>query len=442
MIYRVVCCLVLVGLGSVEGRVLTLESAIALALENNDAMRLAEQDRMRAKQEIREGWSNALPDIRLSSNYDRSWVLPTFVFDTPDGQQSFTIGTRNSLTSVVRLRQSLFSSGRVGAALKAARAFRAYAEEGYTLSRQTVSATAQIAFYDVVLAQSMTQVANEALTLASANLEQVRSLRRAGRVSDYDLVRAAAQVSSLVPDSILAEKGLEIARMSLRDVVGMDQSEDVVLNGTFRTTTSLDYSDLDRVTDVGLSTRSELQQAALEVTIREAAVKAQKSEMRPSLDLVASAQLAVQSNDQSFSGDEAQESWVTGLSLSIPLFDGMKNRALVNKAQIDRRKAEIQGEQLRKQVRLEIRQAWFDAREAAQRLEAQEKVLVQAEKGERIARSRYGNGFATQLEVMDAQLLLTRSRSQLYSAQRDLAVALVMLEKAVGIDDGRSRSED
>ena len=78
---------------------------------------MADQDRLRAKEEIREGWADALPEIRVSSTYDRSWVLPTFVFDTPDGQQSFTIGTSNSITSVIRFRQTLYSSGRVGAAL-------------------------------------------------------------------------------------------------------------------------------------------------------------------------------------------------------------------------------------------------------------------------------------------------------------------------------------
>lgn len=430
----VVGALVLAAFCRADARVLTLEMAIALALENNDEMRLAEQDRLRAREEIREGWSNALPDIRLTSNYDRSWVLPTFVFDTPEGQQSFTIGTENSITSVVRLRQSLYSSGRVGAALKAARAFRDFAAEGYTLSRQTVSARAEIAYYDAMLAESLVRVTEDALDLAKANLEQVRSLKRAGRVSEYDLFRAEAQVAELRPDSIQAEKVLEIARTDLRDVIGIDQSEVVVLNGAFRTSTDLDVSNLDVVTDAGIRNRAELQQASLEVAIREAAVKAQKSELRPSLDFVASAQLAVQSNDLSFSGDEAQESWVTGLSLSVPLFDGMKNRALVNKARVDQRKSEIRVDQLRKQVRLEIRQAWFDLREAAQRVAAQEKVVRQAEKGERIARSRYGNGFGTQLEVMDAQVLLARSRSAFVSARRDRAVALVMLERAVGVE--------
>ena len=418
---------------SADARVLTLELAVALALENNDEMRLAEQDRLRAREEIREGWSNVLPDLRLSSNYDRSWVLPTFVFDTPQGQQTFTIGTSNAITSILRLQQPLFSSGRVGAALQAARALRDFTSEGYELSRQSVAARAEIAFYNAMLAESLVEVTLESLRLAGTNLDQVRSLRRAGRVSDYDLFRAEVQVFDLRPDSIQVAKGLEVSRINLRDIIGIEQTEDIELQGVFRSTTALDLTDLGVIIEEGIRTRPELQQAALEVNIRDAAIKAQKSEMRPSVDFIATAQLAVQSNDLSFSGDEAQESWVTGVALSIPLFDGLKNRALVNKARVDKRKAEIQAEQLHKQVRLEIRQAWFDAKEASERVVAQAKVVSQAEKGERIARSRYGNGFGTQLEVLDAQLILSRSRIEFARAQRDRAVVLVMLERAVGL---------
>ncbi len=415
------------------GRTLTLELAIELALANNDDMRLADQDRLRAREELREGWSKALPDIRVTSNYDRNWVLPTFVFDTPDGQQSFTIGTPNNLTSIVWLQQPIWTSGRVGAAIKAARAFRDFTSESYELSRQTVASQAEVAYYDVLLAESLVDVIGQALGLAIANLDQVQSLRRAGRVADYDLFRAEVQVSELRPDSIQAAKNLEIARMALRDVLGIDQEESVELDGTFRTTSVLPTEDLNAMTTKGIQARPELQQAIFEVSIREAAVMAQKSELRPYLDFVASAQLALQSNDLSFSSDDAQESWVTGVALSIPLFDGFRNRALVNKARVDRRKAEIRVDQLARQVRLEIRQAWFDAKEASERLVAQRQVVSLAEKGEGIARSRYGNGFGTQLELLDAQLVLTRSRSGFVQAQRDRAVSLVMLERAVGL---------
>jgi outer membrane protein len=415
-----------------HSRVLTLDVAVSLALENNDEIRLADQDQLRAREEIREGWAEALPEIRLSSNYDRSWILPTFVFDTPDGQQTFTIGTPNSITSVVSFRQPIYSSGRVGAALRAARAFEGFAREGYELSRQSVAARAEVGFYDAMLAESLVRVTSEALRLAEANLNQVRSLRKAGRVSDYDLFRAQVQVSELRPDSIKAAKTLELARTNLRDIVGIEQSEDLVLNGAFRTQIEPDLLDLDKATLRGMRARPEIQQAALEVKIRTAAIQIQKAELRPSLSFVASGQLAMQSNDLRFSSDETQESWVTGLSLSVPLFDGLKNRALVNKARVDRRKAEIQIDQLHKQVRLDIRRAWFDVKESAERADAQAQVVEQAEKGERIARSRYGNGVGTQLEVLDAQLVLSRSKSNLVRAERDRAVSIVMLERAVG----------
>ena len=416
-----------------HSRVLTLDVAVSLALENNDEMRLADQDRLRAREEIREGWAEALPDIRLLSNYDRSWILPTFVFDTPDGQQTFTIGTSNSITSVVSFRQPIYSSGRVGAMLRAARAFKGFAREGYELSRQLVAARTEVGFYDAMLAESLVRVTSEALRLAEANLNQVRSLRKAGRVSDYDLFRAQVQVSELRPDSILAAKTLELARTNLRGIVGVEQTEDLVLNGAFRAQIEPDLLDLEKATLRGMRARPEIQQAALEVKIRSAAIQIQKAELRPSLSFVASGQLAMQSNALRFSSDETQESWVTGLSLSVPLFDGLRNRALVNKAKVDKRKAEIQIDQLHKQVRLDIRQAWFDVKASTERAAAQAQVVTQAEKGERIARSRYGNGVGIQLEVLDAQLVLSRSKSNLVRAERDRAVSIVLLERAVGV---------
>ncbi len=415
-------------------RVLTLDTAVDLALQNNEEMQLADQDKLRAREEIREGWAEALPDIRLTSNYDRSWILPILVFDTPEGRQTFQIGTSNNITTSVRLSQPLYSGGKVGAALRAARSFRDFTDQGYKLSKQSVAARTEIGFYDTILAESLVDVTGEALDLARANLEQVESLRRAGRVSDYDLLRAQVQVSDLLPDSIRAAKNLEVALMNLRNIVGLDQTEEITLSGSFRDQTALDLNDLEALTERGLQARPEIQQAGFEVRIRDAAIQVQKSEMRPSLDLVATGQLAVQSEDFSLSGEDAQESWVTGVALTIPLFDGLKNRALVNKAKVDKRKAGIQVDRLRKQIGLEIRRAWFDVNEARERVAAQAQVVAQADRGERIARSRYGNGFGTQLEVLDAQLVLTRSRTEWVGAKRDHAVSLVRLERAVGLE--------
>ena len=125
-----------------SGRPLTLEQAVGLALRNNEAVLLAEQDLEGAHERIREGWSNALPEISVNTTYDRSWTLPAFIFDTPQGRQSFTIGTSNNIVSGVTFRQPIYSGGKVGAALRAARGYEDYSSQGLLDARQTAAARA------------------------------------------------------------------------------------------------------------------------------------------------------------------------------------------------------------------------------------------------------------------------------------------------------------
>ena len=50
-----------------------------------------------------------------------------------------------------------------------------------------------------------------------------------------------------------------------------------------------------------------------------------------------------------------------------------------------------------------------------------------------MAQSRYINGIGTQLELLDAQLMMRQSEADLARAQHDKAVALVKIEQASGM---------
>ena len=53
-----------------------------------------------------------------------------------------------------------------------------------------------------------------------------------------------------------------------------------------------------------------------------------------------------------------------------------------------------------------------------------------------MAQSRYFNGLWTQLELLDAQLVIRQSAADLATAEHDRAVALVRLEQATGMFSG------
>lgn len=222
------------------------------------------------------------------------------------------------------------------------------------------------------------------------------------------------------------------AETDLKNAMGIDPDYQVELVGEFRSVTALDQENIEALIRAGLRQRPDMRQMELQIRMEREQIKVAKAASLPSVDLVASDQIQAQSNEFVFDEDEARQSWTTGLTIRIPFFDGMRTRSKVAQARVDVRRRELEAERLKRQIHADVRQAWLDVQEARERLKAQKGTVEQAESGMQIATFRYGNGAGTQLEVLDAQLSYTRAQSEYVRAQRDIAVALVVLEQAVG----------
>jgi outer membrane protein TolC len=412
-----------------EKLVLDLQRSVALALEHNERLLLARADLDKSHQQVRQARGEGLPQLNASINYDRNWLLPTFVF----AGRTVKIGTENTITGTVNLRQTLYSGGRVSASLEAARRAAAASGELERGVRQQVAAAVEAGYCDLLLARELLRVSRLALERARAHLGQVQAWRRAGRAAEFDELRAQVQVASLRADSISAENGLRLAEMAFKDAIGLDLERPVEVVGAFREEARLDLASLDGLVQVGLERRPELRERQQQLALRQRTVQVEQASNRPLLDLVASGQTQFQGNDLDVAGTEWRKSWDTGLVLQMSLFDGQRTGARVAQAQVEVKQAHYQQEQTERRIRLEIQQAWLELREAGERMEAQHEAVRQAEKGLEVAESRYAGGAGTQLQILDAQLALVQARTAFATAQRDRALSLMHLELAVGV---------
>jgi outer membrane protein TolC len=129
---------------------------------------------------------------------------------------------------------------------------------------------------------------------------------------------------------------------------------------------------------------------------------------------------------------ESAEGYSVGLVLTLPIFDGfMRENALrTAKAKQDRA---AQAEALaRQQVSREVHNAALMLTAAEKSVEASRKGLEQAEEESRVVQERFAAGRGIQLEVLDAQVLLTRARFNAVNALADYHAALAMWLRAAG----------
>jgi outer membrane protein TolC len=83
---------------------------------------------------------------------------------------------------------------------------------------------------------------------------------------------------------------------------------------------------------------------------------------------------------------------------------------------------------------LQVRSAWSDLRTAQSVQTAQAKNIKKAVRALELAKSRYGAGTGTQIDVLNAQTALTEARGSYVDALRDYSVARATLIRATGAD--------
>ena len=405
-----------------------LNNAIALAMKYNEQIQLSVLEGSQAHERVREARAVGLPRIDMSLGYDRNWLLPSLIFNG----NSVKLGSKNNILARLDFQQSLFSGGRVSGVRQIAQLDRAAVKERYNQIYQEVIFLVEKAFYELLVARELEAVAALALKNARTNLDQVQALRAAGRSSQYDFLRAGVQVSEAIADSIRSHNAVLLAQMDFKDIIGLNLNRSVEFVGDFRTQTVLSLHQLEPLIKRALSERPELLQLGHRIQQQKANIAVEKARRMPDISLVVSGQSQFQSDTFDIGKREWRKNWGTGVMLQMSVFDGMRSSARIAQAKNGMDKIELEKRRLERLIRLEVEQNWLRWHEINARMRMQEESVIQAEKGLEIAESRYKTGAGTQLEVLNAQLVLVQSHTGIALARRDRALSLILLERAVG----------
>ena len=102
-----------------------------------------------------------------------------------------------------------------------------------------------------------------------------------------------------------------------------------------------------------------------------------------------------------------------------------------NRIQIEQ--IEIQKEQLKSSINMEITQAENDLKSAKESLDVQKQNMELALSVYKQVETKYKNGMASSRELLDAETAKKEAETNYYSSLYDAVIAKIELEKALGI---------
>jgi HAE1 family hydrophobic/amphiphilic exporter-1 len=412
-----------------EVKVLTLDQALAIAMEQNRDIQSARAYKQWVEGKYVEERAAALPQLDLSAAAARAYDDSMLSLYPKDFQEFFPAKQDTQLAQL-GLSQVLFTWGQVGAAIRAAKWGLETAGDQLRQAQQAARRDVTAAFYDVLLAKELNAIARENLAQKERHRDEAQKRFDLGTATDYDVLAAQVAVENARPEVIRSANLIRTAQERLRFLLA-DPAPQVDAVGTLDTSSHEAPAYEDAVA-VALVNRPELNDLEHRAGVARELVKIAKAGDKPRLDLRASYGHRRFDFPQ-FDMDTSGKAWNAGIYLAFPFFDGLATKGRVMQARSDQTRLDIQTEKLKDGIRVEVRVAMDSVEEAAEIMNALSGTVEQAERLRAMSEKGYEYGVKTRLDVEEAQLYVRQSKGNLAASKRDFLVAQTNLLWVQGV---------
>lgn len=427
--------LIFVSIGISQSKtamILSLEDAVNLAIEKNAELKIASMEITKTEEKLREARSGLFPQLNASGQYQRYLELPVIFLPagSPFGP-TLKIGSDNAVNASLSLSLPLFAWQLYKGIGLASDALR-ISEENYRSVKNKVVGEVRKAFLTVLLARETKDVMSQSLKNAEDNFENIKKLNSAGQLSDYDVLRAEVQVENLKPLVLQMENNYKLAIEALKIAIGLTSDEVIDVKGNMEIADDYKIPTKQEIIDELLKNNPQLSILEKQLELYDDNISLEKGAYLPTLAGFGNYQYQAQANHLRFSDYNWVKTFVLGLQLQIPIFNGFKTPARVNQAEISLEQAIEQKRNYTEAIKTQALSILYRVEQAYKRIQGQSKTVKTAQEGYEISLRRLKNNLATQLEVNDAELALRQAKLNRLQAIYDLKVAEADLDNVLG----------
>jgi outer membrane protein len=418
---------------------LTLESSIEIALKNSIVLDIAREGTNSATAQKREAITGFLPKFNTSYNYTHLNEAPfsrfvgmssfPFPLNLLDGQDS-VIGTADNHTWSIQVTQPVFAGGGILANYQASKIGEDAAILEQTAKYQDIVRDVKIAYFDILRAQKIQETARQSVEMLTAHRDVAENYFKVGMIPKNDLLHAEVELANGKQSLIRAQNALELAKARFNTILKQKIFTPVEIVDI------LTYHPLNQLFEecltIAQQNRPELKVSALRAQQAGKLVRIAQSDYLPTLNFVANYSRYGETATLSGSDYKDPESWYLMVVASWNFWEWGKTKFRVDASRARENQAIGTARELNDQIALEIKNAYLILQETEKQIAVWQIVIEQAEENFRITQERYKERVATTTEVLDAQTLLTKAKSEYANALGDYNISYARLQRAMG----------
>jgi outer membrane protein len=298
-------------------------------------------------------------------------------------------------------------------------------QENVTTTRAGVLLQVDQAYFGVLRAKAVLQVAQETVKNRQLVADQVSALAKNQLKSTLDVSFANVNLAQAQLLLVQAQNDLQASYAELSTALGYGDQR--TIEPAEEPMPSAPPADFSQLIQQALRDRPELIGQRLDVNSAKSYATAERDLWMPTISAVGTAGLVPYREDELASRYAA-----AGFNVNIPIFNGHLYGALRNEADARARAQEQYLRDLQNRIIRDVRTSWLTANSGFQRLSLTDQLLQEATQALDLAQARYKLGLGSIVELSQAQLGITEAQIEQASAKYDYQLQLSVLNYQLG----------
>jgi outer membrane protein len=334
------------------------------------------------------------------------------------GQTDFRFQPHENYNLNVQANGLIFDFGRTKAAISKAMAEYEVGKANLAAMNQNIAFQVAQLYYGIVYTQKSIAVQIEQQKSLAANEQLLGTKQRNGDALELDVLNAQVAIANAENRIIDLTAQLEKQKAILTSLTG--ERNEITAN-------TFDYQVVS--SDASISKNLDFEISNAKIKAAEADILYNKKFLRPAITY--NGGLGFRNGYQP-NIDNFRFNWGLGAGISYPLYVGGRDRKVLKISELTLMSARTSAAATERSANLEIEQAQADHRAANAKLKTAQTITEHAKSALAIAKTRFQNGIATNVEVLSAETNLEQATLTTITAQYQLCLANLSLEKVVG----------
>lgn len=414
---------------------LNLKQAIEIGLSKSPTIKIADKQLQRVDYSNKEKIAALYPNISASGSYQRALKKQRMFFSFP-GMRSdpngIEVGQDNTFVGGISASLPIISPT-LWATLKMNEVDLQLANETARSSEIQLINQITKAYYTILMMQDSYRVFEQNYKNTSESARIIADKYKLGSVSEFEWLRADVQLRNALSNTISAESAVEMSKLQLKTLMGIDLSTEIALAGNLSEYEKALYAEMLSVDTTQLNKNTDLKQFDLRLDQMNKTIAIQKTSWLPTLAASINYQYMSMAND---TVALSKYIWFptsnAALSLSIPIFQGGAKQYKAKQLKLQMDEMHLQKESLKKNLELQAYMYVDNMKKSIEKIESNKKALQQAEKAVAISKKMYEVGAATYLDQTNSELALLQAGLSYNQSIFDFISAKADLEKLLG----------